>query len=142
MTEYCTYSGCGFVAEPDDDSPDAAYVYSPYCINCGRRDPMAELVLTKLERRQDALDALESDWTQREDGDYTYTDTSGNEFFIRVLPQSVADGKPYMLLRTVRPNRWEVIASFESVVDAVLRSWDVARNLRLKAAGVPDEPPF
>lgn len=136
----CEYSHCAFVKE--DETADDGYSYSPYCLNCGSRDPQADYWMHDMERRQDALDALEFDWTHRDDGDYSYTDRDGNEFYIRVLPESIAAGSPYALFRRVSPYRQKFIGGFAGIADAVLRSWDVARDLRLAAAGVPDEPPF
>lgn len=131
----CRDYPCDYRVEDTDNQ------YSPYCNDCGRRDPMAELMLAGMQRREEALDALDEDWTARDDGDYTHTDRDGNQFYIRVLPQSIANGKPYMLFHYVN-GKCRVAASFESIVDAVLRSQSIARNLRLAAAGVPDEPPF
>lgn len=136
----CEYSHCAFVKE--DDTAADGYSYSAYCLNCGSRDPQADYWLYEAERRQDALDSLEVDWTWREDGDYTRTDHDGNEFYIRLLPLSVASDQRYTLYRRIRVGRWELVGSFASIVDAVLRSQAVARDLRLAAAGVPDEPPF
>lgn len=136
----CEYSPCAFVKE--DDTAADGYSYSAYCLNCGGRDPQADSRMYEQERRQDALDSLEVDWTWREDGDYSRTDRDGNDFHICVIPPSVAGDKPYMLYRRIRASRWELVGSFAGIVDAVLRSQAVARDLRLAAAGVPDEPPF
>jgi|LakMenEpi03Aug12_release.lakeMendotaPanAssembly.Ray.scaffolds.fasta_scaffold1406308_1 hypothetical protein len=135
MNGYCVFAECDFTAEDTDNE------YSADCRNCGRRDPMAGLVLASMERRQDALDSLDNDWTNRDDGDYTYADESGNRFYIRVLPASISNGKPYMLLQYVG-GKCRVAASFESIIDAVLRAQNIMRDARLSAAGVPDAPPF
>lgn len=134
----CLNFPCDFRIEDTDD-------YSPYCSDCGRRDPMADLVLAGINADREVAQCL-ADWTVRADNSYEFIDGDGNEFFVQPLG-SLCEGDPrrLALYRRVRPSRSVLVGMFGDMPSVVRASWRAASGVRLERLGVEPgllDPPF
>lgn len=119
----CTHAGCDFTAEDTDND------YSSECRNCGRRDPMAQLVLTVMEREAEAMDELESEWQEVREGFARQSRRDSRIFTINL------DGRLPVVWES--EGRWKRrVGEYPSIAGAVIaaRTADHAPYL--------DDPPF
>lgn len=141
----CQYFPCDFSA--DDE-------YSPYCSECGRRDPMADLMMATMQRNADIADAMGEScrwfprtvgWTVRDDGDYEFTDDNGTFFHVRVLPPLASNDVLRYGLYAKQAIGWDFVGMYRELPTVVTASWQYATAKRLHDMGIPPaptDPPF
>lgn len=132
----CRDFPCDFRVEDTDD-------YSAYCLECGRRDPMADLILAGMERDAEIADAM-AEWTVRDDGDFEFTD-DGTFFHVRVLPPLVRGDVRRYGVYAKRSVGWDHVGMFRDMTAIMPAVWRFATQRRLTDMGItpsPVDPPF
>lgn len=134
----CRDFPCDFRVEDTDD-------YSAYCLECGRRDPMAELVLAGMQVDQEIAETL-AEFTVRADDDYEFVDDEGNGFHVRVLgPLMAGDPRRLGLYRKTGDYGWHCVGMFRDFPALVRGAWREATAVRLERLGIAPadlDPPF